>query len=93
MSRRRKLSEQQVYAGLMSRADKFREDQRFAECGLSERTVGALIRAGIDAPEQLLSMAPDRIELIRGIGPTLMKEIERYRARATSTAFQKARAG
>jgi hypothetical protein len=88
MSRRRKLSEQQVYAGLMSR-----EYLRFAECGLSNRVIGALIKAAIDAPERLLSMAPDRIVLIQGIGPGLMKEIERYRARATSTASQKARAG
>jgi hypothetical protein len=81
MSRRRTLSEQQVYAGLMSRD----EYLRFAECGLSNRLIGALIKAGIDAPERLLSMAPDHIELIRGIGPTLMKEIEEYRARATGT--------
>jgi hypothetical protein len=78
MSRRRKLWEQQVHAGLMSR-------------GLSNRVIGALIKAGI-APERLLSMTPDRIELIPGIGPTLMKEIEEYRARATSTA-QKAHTG
>jgi hypothetical protein len=59
------------------------EHQRFAGSGLSERVVGALIKAGIDAPERLLSMAPDRIVLIRGIGPALMDEIEQYRARAT----------
>jgi hypothetical protein len=55
---------------------------RFEECGFSVRTAGVLIKAGIDAPERLLSMAPDRIRLIQGIGPNLMKEIERYRARA-----------
>lgn len=79
MSGHRKLAEQQVYyAGLMSR------DQylRFAECGLSGRAVTALIKAGIDTPERLLSMAPDQIELIRGIGPTLAKEIEAYRTRS-----------
>ena len=59
--------------------------ERFVECGFSERIIGVLIKAGINAPEQLLSMSPDRIGLIQGIGPTLMKEIERYRARATST--------
>jgi hypothetical protein len=53
---------------------------RFEECGFSYRIAGVLIKAGIDAPERLLSMAPDRIRLIQGIGPTLMKEIERYRA-------------
>jgi hypothetical protein len=58
------------------------ENLRFAECGLSERVVGALIKAGIDTPERLLSMAPDQIELIQGIGPTLAKEIEAYRTRS-----------
>ena len=56
---------------------------RFTECGLSARTAAALIKAGIDAPEQLLSMAMDRIRLIQGIGPALIKEVEQYRARAT----------
>ena len=73
MSRDRKLAEQQVYAGLMS---------QFAECGFSGRTVAALIKAGINTPERLLSMAPDQIELIQGIGPTLAKEIEAYRTRS-----------
>ena len=63
-----------------SRADNLNGYQPFAECGFSERTIGVLIKAGIDAPEQLLSMDPAHIRLIQGIGPTLMKEIERYRA-------------
>ena len=63
-----------------SRADKLNGYQRFAECGFSHRTTAVLIKAGIDAPERLLSMAPDRIRLIQGIGPILMKEIEQYRA-------------
>ena len=58
---------------------------RFTRCGLSPRTAAALIKSGINAPEQLLSMPPDRILLIQGIGPNLMKEIEQYRARATGT--------
>jgi hypothetical protein len=62
-----------------------RAHKRFAECGFSIRATAGLIKAGIDAPERLLSMTPDRIELIPGIGPTLMKEIEEYRARATGT--------
>ena len=53
---------------------------RFAECGFSDRIIGVLIRAGIDKPEQLLSMTPDSIRLIQGIGPIMIKEIERYRA-------------
>ena len=53
---------------------------RFVECGLSARTAAVLVKAGIDAPERLLSMSPDRIRLIQGIGPALMKEIEWYRA-------------
>lgn len=73
-------------------ADKRRVYLRFAECGLNRRIVVALINAGIDAPERLLSMPPDRILLIQGIGPTLMKEIEQYRAHATSAVSQKAHA-
>ena len=53
---------------------------RLKYCGFSDRTVRALLAGGIDAPERVLSMAPDQIRLIRGIGPTLMKEVERYRA-------------
>ena len=83
MSKRRKLEEQQVYAGL-SLADTPDVYLRFAESRLSNRVVGALIKAGIDAPERLLSMAPDRIRLIQGIGPGLMKEIEQYLACARS---------
>ena len=63
------------------RPEKPRERLPFVECGFSERTATALIKAGIDAPERLLSMAADRIRLIQGIGPGLMKEIERYRAK------------
>jgi hypothetical protein len=68
---------------------------QFIECGLSARTAAVLIKAGIDAPERLLSMAHDRIILIQGIGPTLMKEIEQYQARAVAmhdnkTAWERA---
>ena len=62
------------------RADKPDGHQRFKEYGFSDRITAVLIKGGIDAPERLLSMAPDRIRLIQGIGPTLMKEIELYRA-------------
>jgi hypothetical protein len=62
------------------RTDKLNGYERFAECGFSERIIGVLIKAGIDAPERLLSMPPGRIRLIQGIGPVLMKEIEQYRA-------------
>ena len=55
---------------------------RFAEYGFGDRITAVLIKAGIGAPERLLSMAPERIRLLQGIGPTLMKEIEQYRARA-----------
>ena len=55
---------------------------RFAECGFSPRTVAVLVKAGIDTPERLLSMGPERIRLVQGIGVVLMKEIEQYRARA-----------
>ena len=62
------------------RTDKLNGYEHFAECGFSERIIGVLIKAGINAPERLLSMTPDQIRLIQGIGPVLMKEIERYRA-------------
>jgi hypothetical protein len=54
------------------------ERLRFAQCGFTDRTAAVLIRAGIGAPEHLLHVASDRIRLIQGIGPGLMKEIERY---------------
>ena len=40
---------------------------RFAECGFSDRTTRTLIKGGIGAPELLLSLAPDRILLLRGM--------------------------
>ena len=52
----------------------------FKDCGFSDRTIRTLLKGGIDTPKRLLSMAPDQIRLIQGIGPTLMKEVERYRA-------------
>jgi hypothetical protein len=53
---------------------------RLKYCGFSDRTVRALLAGGIDAPERVLSMSPDQIRLIRGIGRTLIKEVELYRA-------------
>ena len=50
----------------------------------SIRLFDAFYRAGslvFGGGEQLLSMTPDQIRLIQGIGSTLMKEVERYRAR------------
>lgn len=52
---------------------------QFAECGFSDRTKRVLIKAGVDTPERLLSIAPDRIRLTQDIGPALIKEIERTR--------------
>lgn len=57
------------------------ERQRFAQCGFTDRTAAVLIKAGIDVPERLLAMSSDSVRLIQGIGPVLIKEIERYRAR------------
>ena len=54
---------------------------RFKDCGFRDRVTRGLLAGGIDTPEQLLSMTPDQIRLIQGIGSTLMNEIERYRAR------------
>ena len=53
---------------------------RFAACGFSDRTIRALLMGGIVAPERLLSMTPNQIQLIPGMGANLMKEVERYRA-------------
>ena len=75
------------------RAIRTPERLRFAQCGFTDRAAAVLIKAGIDAPERLLPMASDRIRLIQGIGPTLMKEIERYQrqnreaARRTETTL------
>jgi hypothetical protein len=68
-----------------SKPQKSPECLRFVECGFSDRTAAALVKAGISAPEQLLPMASDRILLIPGIGATLMKEIAQYRERAIGT--------
>ena len=61
-------------------AAKPNEYLQFANCGFSGQTIRALLVAGIDSPERLLSMTPNQIRLIPGIGPILMKEVERYRA-------------
>ena len=53
---------------------------RFKNCGFSDRTIRALLAGGVATPERLPSMTPDQVRLIRGIGPALMKEVERYRA-------------
>jgi hypothetical protein len=46
----------------------------------SDRTVEALIDAGIDAPENLLFMGDKEIASLKGIGSPKLKEIEAYRA-------------
>ena len=53
---------------------------RFADCGFSDRAIRALLMGGIVAPERLLSMTPNQIQLIPRMGATLMKQVERYRA-------------
>ena len=53
---------------------------RFAACGFSDRAIRALLMGGIVAPERLLSMTPNQIQLISRMGATLMKQVERYRA-------------
>jgi hypothetical protein len=55
---------------------------RFANCGLSDQTIRALLIGGIDSPERLLSMTPNQIRLIRGMEVTVMKEVERYRTQS-----------
>ena len=61
-------------------ATKPNEYLRFANCGFSDQAIRALLIGGIDSPERLLSMTPNQIRLIRGIGPILVKEVERYLA-------------
>ena len=53
---------------------------RFKSCGFRDRTIRALLAGGVATPERLLSMTPDQVRLIRGVGPAIMKEVERYRA-------------
>ena len=65
--------------------DKLRGHRRLKGCGLSDRTITALVMSGVDAPERLLSMTTDQLRLIRGIGPGSMKEVERYRVQSELT--------
>jgi hypothetical protein len=74
-------------------SDKSHELYWFEECGFGIRTARVLIKAGIDAPERLLSMTSEQIRLIQGIGPILMKEVERYRVQATGAGMPRRHAG
>jgi hypothetical protein len=49
--------------------------------GLSNRTIDALVNAGIDAPEQLLFMSITDLRVIAGIGRAGLGEIAKYRSR------------
>jgi hypothetical protein len=56
---------------------------RFRDRGLSNRTIEALVKHGIDAPERVLFMKEDQLRTIRGIS---MRELRAYRARFISDA-------
>jgi hypothetical protein len=51
---------------------------RFRDRGLSNRTIEALVKHGIDTPERVLFMKEDQLRTIRGIS---MRELRAYRAR------------
>jgi hypothetical protein len=53
----------------------------FDHCGLSDRTIEALVKHGMDAPERLLFMSEREIEKIPGIGKASIAEIWSYRER------------
>lgn len=53
--------------------------ERFAQQNFSPKVIDALVAAGIDAPERLLSMSPERVRLLPGVGPKTSEEVERYR--------------
>jgi hypothetical protein len=57
------------------------EVSRFDRCGLSKRTIAAIVACGIDAPERLLFMTEAALKSIPGIGKASLSEIEDYRAR------------
>jgi hypothetical protein len=59
---------------------------RFEHRGLSDRTIGALVRAGLDAPERLLSMSMVSIGRLKGIGDVSLSEIAEYRRQYSTDA-------
>ena len=68
---------------ISDRPDRF----SFRDTGLSDRTVRALLACGIDVPKRLLSMTPDKIAIIPGVGKVSLGEIMRYRARQLEIPF------
>lgn len=55
----------------------------FWDRGLSNRTIEALVKHGIDAPERVLFMTEAQLRTIRGVS---MRELKAYRARFISDA-------
>jgi DNA-directed RNA polymerase alpha subunit len=53
----------------------------FQNRGLSDRTIEALTKHGVDAPERLLFMTERDLRLIPGVGKASLAEILAYRAR------------
>jgi len=51
---------------------------RFEHRGLSDRTIVALVQAGLDAPERLLFMSRSSIRRLKGIGDVSSREIAEY---------------
>lgn len=55
----------------------------FRDRGLSNLTIEALVKHGIDAPERVLFMTEAQLRTIRGVS---MRELRAYRARFISGA-------
>jgi hypothetical protein len=62
-------------------AVKLIEATAFRHRGLSERTIGALVDSGVNAPEHLLFVTPAQFRNIEAIGKVSFAEIMQYRSR------------
>jgi DNA-directed RNA polymerase alpha subunit len=65
----------------------------FRDRGLSDRTIEALVGAGIDAPERLLFATEAELKRLPGIGKAAFSEIMRYRLRFLPEHHQEQRGG
>jgi hypothetical protein len=72
-----------VLSAMRRMTSDFLEVSRFDRCGLSQRTVKAIVACGIDSPERLLFMTEAALKNIPGIGKASFSEIKNYRARVS----------
>jgi hypothetical protein len=61
--------------------ERMNETATFLNRGLSERTIGALVSHGMNAPERLLFKSEAELRRVPGIGDVSIKEIEAYKAK------------